>query len=268
MEFFLIVLFSYLLVFVFGTVLGSFMNVVLYRLHSKEKGIILGRSFCPHCKHPLGVLDLIPLFSFLFLKGKCRYCSKKISWQYPIVESVTGIVFVYLFWSVLLSPVLSPWQIVAYLFYGFILVGISFYDLYHYEIPDVIIIPGIIIAALVSVGTLITPFFAPPFVDALLGVLIALVFLGGQVWISHEKWMGMGDVFIGVFMGIILGWKLTLVALFFAYIIGAVIGVLLMVFQGKKGNSHIPFGPFLSLGTLIALGVGHNILSWYLSFLS
>jgi prepilin signal peptidase PulO-like enzyme (type II secretory pathway) len=254
--------------FFMGTVLGSFMNVVLYRLHNKEKGIVWGRSFCPHCKHPLSALDLIPLFSFFFLKGKCRYCSKNISWQYPIVESVTGMVFVYLFWSVFGSPLFSPGQIIVYLLYGFILVSISFYDVYHYEIPDMLIIPGIILAAVLSVGTLITPFFAPPLVDALLGVLITVVFLGGQVWLSQEQWMGMGDVLIGIFMGLILGWKLTLVALFFAYIIGAVIGVLLMVFKGKKGNSHIPFGPFLSLGTLIALGVGHNILSWYLSFLS
>jgi prepilin signal peptidase PulO-like enzyme (type II secretory pathway) len=155
----------------------------------------------------------------------------------------------------------------VYFLYGFILVSLSFYDMYHYEIPDIIIVPAIFFSALLSIMTLGIPFFAPPFLDALLGVLIALIFLGGQVWISRETWMGMGDVFIGIFMGIILGWQLTLVALFFAYIIGAVIGILLILVYGKKGKSHIPFGPFLSLGTLLALGVGNEILNWYLSFL-
>lgn len=258
----------YILMFILGTIVGSFINVIIYRLHRNIKGILWGRSFCPYCKHELSAPDLIPLLSFLFLQGKCRYCRKPISWSYPLVETMTGIVFVYLFHTALLSPSFSFWQVVTYFFYGATLVIISFYDLYHYEIPDIVIKPAIVIAALLTIVATLIPLFAPPLNTTLIGVTIALIFLGGQVWISHETWMGIGDVYIGVFMGLILGWQLTIVALFFAYIIGSVIGIILVLLSKKTGKSQIPFGPFLSMGTLLALGIGNEVLQWYLSLLS
>ncbi len=256
-----------LFVFIFGTMVGSFMNVVLYRLHAQVKGMFLGRSYCPHCKKALEARDLIPIFSYIILRGKCRYCKKKISAWYPMVESVTGLVFVYIFWTLLNSGTLNPLQLGVYLFYMFILLAISFYDLKHYEIPDILILLGIGVALILTIVSTFTPLFAPKLVDVLIAVLITVIFFGGQAYFSNETWLGWGDVYIGVFMGLVLGWQKTLLAMFLSYIIGSIIGVALVIKAKKKGSSRIPFGPFLSLGTIIALGHGDQILYWYLHLL-
>lgn len=261
-----IIIISLIFSFLFGTVIGSFINVIIYRLKNNIKGILNGRSFCPNCKKEIKAYDLIPILSFFFLKGKCRNCSKKISSKYPLVEFLTGIVFLYIFWNTSINFI-DPLKIGAYFIYSFILVTISVYDFYYKEIPTKLILSGIIIAFILSITSTFFPIFSPPLYTTLIAFLITFIFFGSQVYFSKERWMGWGDVFIGAFMAFILGWKLTLVAMFLSYILGSIVGVFLIIMFKHKGKTAIPFGPFLSLGTLIAMGYGNKILEWYLSLL-
>lgn len=254
-------------VFFIGAIFGSFLNVLVYRLEKDEAGALMGRSACPSCKHILGGFDLIPLFSFLFLKRKCRYCHKPIAWRYFLVECVTGVFALYIFWSNMLSGA-SGWELLVESLYVFLILCFSLYDIKSYLIPDRFVVPGIVLAFIVSIFSLfIADFFAPSFLSALLGALIAILFLGGQVYFSQETWMGWGDVYIGVFMGLALGWKLMLLALFISYILGAFIGVFLLIIGKKQGKSQLPFGPFLGMGMIICLANGQQILDWYVSLL-
>jgi len=258
-----------ILVFVSGMCIGSFLNCVIYRLalpnFSFWKNLGgLSRSFCPHCKHVLSWRDLFPVFSFLFLKGKCRYCRKKISWQYPLVEALTALVFLLIF-----NLQISNLKIInlAFAFYvACVLIIIFVYDLKHYIIPDKVLFPAIIIAAGVRIldfglgildfNNLLSYFFA---VIAAAGFFL-IIFL-----ISRGRWMGFGDVKLAVLMGLLLGFSNVLAALFLAFFFGAIIGVILMVFKGKKLKSEIPFGPFLILGTFISMFWAPQIIQWYLN---
>jgi len=132
----------YLIIFIFGACIGSFLNCLIYRLDSKQS-FLKGRSFCPHCKHQLGFFDLIPILSFIIVKGKCRYCQKKISWQYPLVEIFTGLIFL-----LLVTCHLSLVTLIYYIVVSSLLIVIFVYDLKHYIIPDKIIYPVIVIVFL------------------------------------------------------------------------------------------------------------------------
>jgi len=262
----------YLIIFIFGLVIGSFLNAVIYRLWEK-KSFLKGRSFCPHCKHTLSWKDLIPLLSFLFLRGKCRYCGKKISLQYPLVEILTGILFVLIFWAWDLgfdwSLVIGIWDFFT-LFYlliiGCFLIIIFVYDLKHFIIPDKIIFPAIFIVLGFRIWDLIghwslgfedlKPFFA---------AFGASLFFLAIVLISQGKGMGLGDVKLAFFMGLFLGFPKVLVALFLAFLIGAIIGVGLILAKRKTMKSEVPFGPFLVIGTFIALFWAENLINWYLN---
>ena len=247
--------FSYLVIFLFGLVVGSFLNSIIYRLSTGES-FLFKRSFCPHCKHKLGWQDLIPIFSFLILKGKCRYCHQKISLQYPLVELATGLLFVSFF-------------IFHFSFFIFIiacfLIIIFVYDLKYYLIPDKIIYPAIAITFLYQLFR-ISDFklLTNPFFSALLASLFFLTI----VLVSRGKWMGVGDIKLAFFIGLFLGFPNILVALFLAFFLGAIIGVGLIVSHKKSLRSEVPFGPFLVVGTFVALFWGQNIIHWYLNFLN
>jgi prepilin signal peptidase PulO-like enzyme (type II secretory pathway) len=244
-----------LFVFLFGLCIGSFLNCYIYRL---EKGKTLkGRSFCPQCKHILSWKDLFPVFSYLFLGGKCRYCRKKISIQYPLVELLTGIIFVLIFSFVKSFSILGFLNL-AFLFYIFSALAIIFiYDLKHYIIPDRVLFPAISVALIYNLINF------QQILDNLLAVVVAAGFFLFIFLISRGRWMGFGDVKLAILMGLLLGLSNVLVALFLAFFFGAIIGVILMVF-GKKGlKSEIPFGPFLIIGTFIAMLWGAHIISWY-----
>ena len=249
-----------IIIFIFGLIVGSFLNAVIWRLHTGES-FINGRSYCPECKHVLGFWDLVPVFSFVFLGGKCRYCHKKISWQYPLVELITGILFALVYFNLYLTVQATSYELlvtlIAYLFFASILIIIFVYDLKYYLILDVVTIPAIVVAFLVNL------YLGLGFVNLLLGALIAGGFFWLQFVLSKGKWIGGGDIRLGVLMGLILGWKLVLVALFLAYIIGAVVGVGLLAYKKKEWGSQVPFGTFLSLATVIALLWGEIILNWY-----
>ena len=248
--------------FFLGIAFGSFANVVIMRLHSGEKGILKGRSHCAKCNHSLSVWDLIPLFSWLFLKGKCRYCHKPISFQYPLVEFVMGAMFVAAYIASVFVANQSPFYEIWLLAIFFPFTILFIYDLLYMQLPDEVSLPAIV----VLFGFTFLD-FTPTWQDALIGAAIPLGFFGAQYLISKGKWIGEGDFRLGILMGFILGWKLTIVALFLSYILGSIVGVYVLASKSKKMSSQLPFGPFLILGTIITLFAGNEILDWYLGFL-
>ncbi len=239
----------YLLVFVFGLVIGSFLNVVICRLKTKET-IFFNRSYCPECKAVLRWYDLIPILSFLIQRGKCRYCEKKISWQYPLVEISTACLFLLIF-----NFQFSIFNLIYYLIIVSLLIVIFTYDLKHYLIPDRIVFPGMIITLLYQV--LSNDFYRP----VLAGLATSGFFLL-LVLITKGKGMGLGDVKLVGLMGLILSWPNVLIALFLSFFSGAVIGLLLIVFSKKGLKSQIPFGPFLSGATVLTMFYSQFLIDW------
>ena len=244
------------LVVILGLVIGSFLNVVIYRLHVGI-GFMRGRSYCPYCKHDLGALDLIPLFSFLTLRGKCRYCGKPISWQYPMVELGTAVAFGLLYWQFGLQA-----DFIVYLIYAIFLIIIFVYDFRYYLILDKVSVPAIILAALLSYFVL-----GIGVMDLVIGSLIGGGFFWLQFIISKGKWIGGGDIRLGIIMGLMLGYPLVLVALFIAYLLGSLVGIFLILFGKKKWKSHVPFGTFLSAATFLTIFIGDSVVFYYTSLL-
>lgn len=264
--------------FVLGSAIGSFLSVLIYRLRHKIKGIWISRSICPYCKKKLKWHYLIPIFSWLFLRGKCGYCGKKISIHYLLLELVTGLTFLTIFlnWNFLsvIPSITNPeilnyamnWivfeKFIFYLILFTLLVLIFFYDLLYKEIPDKFSITAIVIAFL---GGL---FFAEPtLVNMLIGGAILGLFFALQFIISKGKWIGGGDIRMGVLMGVLLGWDKGLLALALAYLMGAVLSVYLLLTKKAGRKSEIAFGPFLTMGVTIGLLFGNQILDWYFNVL-
>lgn len=259
-------LFFNLFVFVLGLVIGSFLNCFIYRLET-DRSFLKGRSFCPECKHVLAVLDLIPVFSFFFLKGKCRYCKKPISFQYPLVELLTGFLFVSVFNFVFSSGSFVFGNILYFLFLLVVscfLIVIFVYDLKHYIIPDKVVYSAIAFSIIYIVfcflfaingSSLLIQHFLSAFLSAAFFLLIVLI--------SKGRWMGIGDIKLAFLMGLVLGWPNILVALFLAFFMGAFIGMILILLKKKNLKSEIPFGPFLVLGTFFALFWGQIMFDWY-----
>lgn len=251
-------------VFILGIFVGSFLNVVILRLHRQES-FIKGRSKCLFCRHTLYVKDLVPLFSYLFLKGRCRYCQKRFSHQYPLVELFTGLAFVLVFWKVLpsfdlasmsalqLLHLLDWWVIASFLVIIFV------YDLKYYLILDKVVIPVVILAFVVN---LFLGF-------SLLNLIFAIIVGGGffllQFVVSKGRWIGGGDIRLGALMGAVLGWPQILTALFLAYIIGSIISIILLLNKRKEWTDKIPFGTFLTLATLMTMLWGPWLVKFYLS---
>jgi prepilin signal peptidase PulO-like enzyme (type II secretory pathway) len=259
----LIILFFYIIIFVFGLATGSFLNSVIYRL-DKNESFLKGRSYCPNCKHQLSWKDLIPIFSFLELQGKCRYCKKPISLHYPLVELATGILFVGVFHITFPNFLFS----IFYFLLSSFLIIIFVYDLKHYIIPDAVILLAIVIALLYQIfnfpARIATAGGQFSIFNPILSALGASLFFLAIFLISKGKWLGFGDVKLAFFMGLFLGFPNILVALFLAFFIGAIIGIGLIIFGRKTLKSEVPFGPFLVIGTFIAFFFGNQIINWYL----
>ncbi len=244
-----------LIIFIFGLAIGSFLNCIIYRLEKNET-FLKGRSYCPHCKHILGWQDLIPLFSFLILKGKCRYCQQKISWQYPLVEIATAALFLAGF-----NPQNFLFSIFYFLITSFLII-IFVYDLKHYIILDKVIYPLIGITFLYQLfGS------GQPLLNPLLSAFLAAFFFLLIVLVSRGNWMGIGDIKLAFFMGLFLGFPNILFSLFSAFFIGAIIGIGLIISGKRTLKSEIPFGPFLVTGTFLALFFGEKIINWYLNLI-
>lgn len=241
-----------------GLIIGSFLNVCIYRI-PLGRSIAYPPSACAECGHKLSPLDLVPVFSYLFLKGKCRYCGKKISFIYPAVELLTGALFLLLYIRFSLS-----YAFLFYLITAALLIIASFVDIAHQEIPDGIVIALIITGALYTVLDLsnwldhVIGFFAGGLPLLLIAVIAQYVF--------KKEAMGGGDIKLMAALGLIAGWKLILLGLFLGILAGALFSALMMLFKKVKSSQAIPFGPFLAAGFMLSVFFGSGILSWYLSF--
>jgi leader peptidase (prepilin peptidase)/N-methyltransferase len=250
-----------LLSFILGAMIGSFLNVCIYRL-PREESIVWPGSHCPRCGKFLPFYDNIPLVSYALLLGRCRVCRAPISIQYPIVEAVTALGSFLLFLRFGPSP--------AYLIYlAFVsaLIAVTVIDLYHQIIPDVISLPGIGVGLLAS-----TVLPGRSIIDSLLGAALGAGILAGlrKLWEVLRKVdaMGLGDVKLLAMIGAFLGWKSVLLTVMLSAFFGSVSGLLVMVLQKKGLNQEIPYGPFLALGAVLSLGWGEALIAWYLGHLS
>ena len=244
---------------IFGGIVGSFLNVCIFRL-PKEESIIWPGSHCPLCEKPIKFYDNIPLVSYLLLRGRCRYCKESISIQYPLVEGISALS------SLLLFMKFGP-SLIYIFYFAFVaaLIVITVIDLHHQIIPDVISLPGIGVGLLASlIISRIT------FLNSLIGILLG----GGSLfivatlyqWLFKREGMGGGDVKLLAMIGAFLGWKAVIVTILLSSLIGSITGIIIMGLKGKDFKYAIPFGPFLSLGAVIALFCEAEIINWYLHF--
>jgi leader peptidase (prepilin peptidase)/N-methyltransferase len=241
-----------------GAVVGSFLNVCIRRIPLRES-IVLPGSHCPQCRAPIRTLDNIPLLSWMLLRGSCRACGEPIGLRYPLVEALTAVAAVALYVRFGETPALA----VAALFTAAMIV-ITFIDLDHLIIPDVISLPGIVIGFLLALLGL-----GPSWQDSLAGILVG----GGFLWVVAEGYyrltgregMGGGDIKLLGMIGAFLGWQSVFLVLLLSSISGSVFGGALMLLRGADSKVAIPFGPFLALGGMIALFWGERIVDWYLA---
>ena len=240
----------------FGGMIGSFLNVCIFRL-PKGESIVTPGSHCPHCDRPIKFYDNIPLLSYIFLGGRCRFCKETISLQYPLIEGITALS------SLLFFMKYGPsWSYLFYFSFVAALIVITVIDLYHQIIPDGISIPGIGVGLL---GSLVVPPLT--FLNGLLGVLLGggslLIVATLYQWLFKREGMGGGDVKLLAMIGAFLGWKAVILTILLSSLIGSITGILIMVIQGKGFKYAIPFGPFLSLGAVLSLVYGEWIIDWY-----
>lgn len=251
---------SWVFVFTFGALIGSFLNVCIYRL-PRQKSIVLPPSNCPHCGYQLHWYDNIPIFSYLLLRGKCRACKCAISIRYPIVEFTSAILLTALFSKYGLTV-----EFIIYSVLIFCLIIVSFIDLDFQLILNVITIPGLV------TGLLLTIFLASDSIVEVLsgavvgaGVLIAIAFLGNLLF--KKESMGGGDIKLAAMIGAYLGLTGVLMALMIGFFLAAPIGVLVMLWKGPRGDHKIPFGPFLSMGAICYIFSGQNILQFFHAYI-
>lgn len=250
-------------VFMFGAVIGSFLNAVLWRLHTGES-FVKGRSYCPSCEHALSAKDLVPIVSWLILGGRCRYCRKGISASYLLIELATGLLFVAAAYSVFSADGASAVGLAGLLFTWYLLatlVLIFVFDLRHMLILRAVTVPATVLALAGNLALGANP----------LSLGIGMLLGGGIFWLqyvlSKGKWIGGGDIQLGILMGAMLGWRHTLAAVFLAYIVGAFYGVIVLASGRKEWKSEIPFGTFLSAATAAMLLWGERIIGWYLGLM-
>lgn len=252
------------LIFIFGTVIGSFLNVCIYRL-PQRLSIVTGRSFCPSCGVRLSALDMVPVLSYAVLRGKCRRCKARISLIYPVVEVFTGVVYLLLYLRFGLV-----WRVLVYMALAALLIIISAIDIKTTEIPNGLIIAGLIVGTLQITATGITGIFGNWLVYAvglIAGALPLLLIALIASLILKRNAMGGGDIKLMAFCGFIIGWRLVILAHLIGIISGAVISVGLMAVGRKKRGDEIPFGPFLSLGVMTSVFFGDALIDWYLGLI-
>ncbi len=288
------------MLFVFGLIFGSFVNALVWRLRQQELAskkskvhkvskdviakllstfhfqpstksddlsIVHGRSMCPECRHELSALDLIPVFSWLYLRGKCRYCHKPILIQYPLVELLTAGLFVasYIWWPSTVSSLLSTMQFATWLLIIVGLVALTVYDLRWMLLPNRLIYP---ISGLAVAFGLINVSLADSPATALINTALAVLVGGGIFYVifqvSNGKWIGGGDVRLGWMLGLLVATPAKAVlTIFLASVIGSLVSLPLLARGKLKIKASIPFGPFLITGAIITVLFGADILNWY-----
>jgi leader peptidase (prepilin peptidase)/N-methyltransferase len=242
----------------FGLLIGSFLNVVIHRL-PRGQSLVSPPSTCPGCGTRIRPIDNIPVVSWLVLGGRCHHCRAPISVQYPIVEAVTGALFLLVAWLTPAGPVLA-----ARLILVVILVVLFGIDLHHQILPNVITLPGIVIGFLFSLAG------PPGWVSSLIGIALGAGLLygiaGAYYLVRREEGLGMGDVKMLAMIGAFLGWKAVLVTLILSSFAGALVGIGIIAFTKGTMKLALPFGTFLSLGALAAMLVGEPLVAWYSGF--
>lgn len=244
------------LVFLFGLIIGSFLNVCIYRIPRGES-VVSPPSACPKCGKGIGLTDLIPILSYIFLKGRCRACGSRISARYPLIELLTGLLFLLMYDAAGSVP-----QLLNYLLLSSILMVVTFTDLEHHIIPNKVLACGAALQLAINFFT-----HQIPYIDAAAGfltggltlLLIAIISRGG---------MGGGDIKLAAVIGLFLGWQQVITAFFVASVIASAVSVTLIVLKRKTRKDHIPFGPFLAAGALVSLLWARPLLSWYLGLFS
>jgi leader peptidase (prepilin peptidase) / N-methyltransferase len=246
-------IFFNIIIFIFGASIGSFLNVLIDRLPNNKK--ITGRSHCDYCQKQIPWYDLFPIISFFILGGKTRCCHKKLSFQYPLIETITGLIFLFIYYK--FNGLTSYLNLI--ILFGLVssLLVIFVSDLKYHLISDCIQVAWFILSIFYHIAnkssiSIFPYFFISSFVIALPIYLI--------YYLSREKAMGLGDVFLTLNIGFLLGWQKGFLALYIAFVIGAIIGILLMALQRKKIKSRIAFGPFLVIGTVTMLFWGEKAL--------
>jgi leader peptidase (prepilin peptidase)/N-methyltransferase len=274
---------------IFGLLIGSFLNVVIYRVPLGES-IVFPGSRCPKCDTPVRAYDNIPVLSYLFLGGKCRNCRVRISITYPSVELLVGILYLFCFlkvhnqYSYENQTVEFYFHLVANIIFVSLIVPLIFIDLEHKLLPDVITKPALVLMLIlrvlapdpvVLVATRQT-FHLTGWADwavALVGSGLGALVGGGSLWLVRELYyrlrkvegMGLGDVKMMLFVGAFLGWQLTALTIFIASLLGSIVGVTLILARGGNMKMEIPFGVFLGPAAIISLFVGQSFIAWYLS---
>ncbi len=252
----------YVLIFIFGLCIGSFLNSWIWRTYANMRILAKNRSICPSCGHQLYWYENIPLFSWIFLRCHCSQCHRAISWQYPLVEFFTGAFLVFVFYKNIHATVFNPWQLFRDCLFLVWLIIIFVYD-FRYQI----ILTGVIwVASVVGFGINVALLDMNPS-SLILGMIIASGFFYLQYFVSKGRWIGGGDVRMGVMIGAWLGWQSAILALFFAYVLGAVVAIFLLLRKKANGETAVPFGTFLAMGTFFSLYYGPAVINWYVGLL-
>lgn len=255
-------MFFLVLVFILGSIVGSFLNCLAWRLKNNKK-FILERSLCPACGKQLAWYENIPLFSYLFLKGRCRTCQAKIPLYYFLMEFLTGALFVFIGWFNYNSFHFNLYNLIFELIIASVLVFIFLYDALYKEI-----LPGVIWIATSLVLARLLFLEKPDYLSVFYGILFGFGFFALQYIVSKGRWIGGGDVRFGILIGALLGIAKTIIAFLTAYWLGALIGIILIILKKRKMGSEIPFGTFLVVGTLVAMYWGEDIIGWYMNFIN
>ena len=274
-----------LFLFLLGSAIGSFLNVLIYRY---EPGASVfgrhlgGRSLCPRCKKKLSWYELLPIISFIIQRGKCRHCKQNISFQYPVVEIIAGLI-------VMTIPQIIGDASGVFIFVTafLVLLTASVIDIRHYVIPDaltiIVALLGVIRTALISIepGSIalvpgsflgsyayIFSFTNNPLIANFSAAIVSGVFFATVILFSKGKAMGWGDAKLAFAIGLLIGWPDTIMALMIAFIIGAIIGIYMLTVKTKKLKDALPFGPFIAIGVAVVVYFGHNIISAYFDMLN
>jgi leader peptidase (prepilin peptidase) / N-methyltransferase len=239
-----------------GLCFGSFLNVCILRL-PRDQSLLKPSSRCPHCKQPIAWRDNIPVFSWLWLRGKCRWCHKPISIQYPVIEALVGVL-----WGAAVLAYGLSFHAISGAVFGTLLLGIAITDARHYLIPDEFTWGGLVLGLLLALGGGV-----PGFLQALLGAAVgfALLWAVAQAgaWVFKEEAMGGGDIKMMALVGSFVGWRGVLLTVF----AGAALGSLIFVPLSLKKKRLVPFGVFLAVGAAVTFVFGDAILAWYQHFL-
>jgi prepilin signal peptidase PulO-like enzyme (type II secretory pathway) len=246
-----------------GLLIGSAINALVWRLYV-GRSWVHGRSMCPDCKHELHAKDLIPVVSWLWLRGKCRYCGQRIHWQYPVVELMTAALFALSAYQLAPAGVVDGLRLALWLVILTMLIILAVYDLRWMILPNKVVFPTIVLSLLYAAVAAASSGSAAAWTGPLLAAGAAFAGFWALNFFSGGRAMGGGDVKLVLAMGLLLGLKGTALAMLIAFNVGALAGIALIAARRRGRRDQIPFGPFLVLGTIVVFLYGHNIIAWYL----